>query len=127
MSDKPTEIDLFVALPKPPADAVFKLDRVETRSIPHPYYITSKHVCYASDHCGGMLDIEQAEKNGARCGMRDCRLKYDEHESGFIVFISVPAQYQADLNNCPGLHQYLMECKPVAEQFKAIGFAFPSL
>ena len=61
---------------------------VDTICVPHPYCITSKHVVYSSDHYGGILDkraIEEAEKHGAKCGVRGCRLKYDEHETALVV------------------------------------------
>lgn len=40
---------------------------VDIIGVPHPYCITPRHIHYASEHCGGMLNnnaIEMAEKDG---------------------------------------------------------------
>lgn len=123
-----TEKEVTIAdFPTPPPDAVFELQKVETVSLPHPYCITPKHVGVAADQFAGILGeaaLEAAEKQGARCGMRDCHLPYSKHESVKTLFIKVPNRPK-DLNDVPGLHAYLLSIKEQAEGLGITGFAFP--
>lgn len=120
-------------VPAPPEGAVFRLKKLDTVSIPHPYMITPRHVSWASDHWGGMLGkeaIRDAEKHGAECGI--CRdkqhrdgsriLSIDEHESSLTLFIVVPQN--RDLNSVTGLHAYLLKLKEANLGIE--GFAFPT-
>ena len=110
---------LFAELPRPSEDAAFRFAGVYKMSHPHPYCITGKHVEIASGQCGGMLDtraIEHAERNGARCGVKGCRAKFDEHITVPAVVVVIKGERPRDLNNVPGLHAYLLGCKPVVEK-----------
>jgi len=117
-------------VPQPNADSVFKLQKIDTISFPHPYCITPKHVAYASDHCSGMLGREaivEAEKRGACCDI--CRtsgngiLSFEQHETNLTLFIVVPQN--KDLNAVPGLPNYLFSNKQTFIDLGVQGFAFP--
>lgn len=126
------ERDLQLAdLPQPPEGAVFSLKDMRTISLPHPYCVTPKHIECAADHHGGILDdaaIRDAEKRGALCGAGSrgdpCRLPFDKHENLLTVFIAVPNNKQ--LNETPGLQDYLCEHTAQFKQFGVDGFAFPN-
>jgi hypothetical protein len=98
----------------------------DTIGVPHPYCITPKHVSIASDDHGGMLGeaaIRDAEKRGARCGIRQCNLSYQEHGQALLV------SCKADIKDSEGkvnaeLHAYLLTCKDMCEADKYVGFAF---
>lgn len=79
---------------------VVKVDNVNHR--PHPYCITEMHI----KHSGGMyLDVENAERRGAKCGVYTspdgrwdtkshsgwtrCNLPYSEHTSDNVAFLSL--------------------------------------
>ena len=121
-------------IPQPPEGSVFKLVKLETVGMPHPYCIGTRHVAEASDHFSGMLGrdaILSAEKKGASCDIcRDLQrkrgtpvLSYDEHETMLTLFISVPNN-RADLNSIPGLGPYLQSVKDL--NLGIDGFAFPN-
>lgn len=117
-------------LPQPPKGVVFSLQRVDKISLPHPYCITPRHVAWAADHFGGSLSadaIRDAEKHGARCDIcaKSNRgiLPYDQHETQTTLFVKVPQN--RDLNNIPGLHQYLFQNKQTFIDKGIGGFAFP--
>jgi hypothetical protein len=81
-------------LEKLPKADYMVIDSIESVNFkPHPYCIDTAHVVYASDHCGGILDdqaIRDAERYGhAHCGMRGCRLPYDQHTSDRVAFVKL--------------------------------------
>ena len=94
---------------------------VDTLGVPHPYCITPKHINYASEYYGGVLNtnsIRDAEKNGACCDI--CKqngnkvLTVDEHETALLV-------------NCKSddkekLQEYLLLIKSICEKDKFVGF-----
>ena len=91
--------------------------------VPHLYCITSELVCYAAENHNGILDeksIKDAENSGLRCGMKECHLKYEEHEQVLLVEIND----NRELKDVPGLQKYLQSCKALAERDKFAGFAF---
>lgn len=97
---------------------------IDTISFPHPYCITSRHIFYASDHNAGILDkyaIEEAEKHGAKCGIRGCQLKYDEHETALVVQCSTNKSLPEIEKE---LKEYLLGIKEKAEADGYVGFAF---
>jgi hypothetical protein len=119
--------DILTQITKPPEGAAFQVRRIHTFSIPHPYCITGKHVVIASDSHGGILDvsaIEDAERRGAKCGIRGCRLSYRDHTVQKALVIVVPKV--EDLNAIPGLHAYLLSIKEQATALGIEGFAFPT-
>ncbi len=130
---KGRELPGLDALPQPSSGAQFRLLHIERVSLPHPYCITPKHVVFASDHRGGILDreaIRGAEKVGAECdickkGARRGRpvLSIDEHTEQVSLFVEVPQNH--DLNAVPGLHAYLVSIKDKAVALGIEGFAFP--
>jgi hypothetical protein len=114
-------------LPQPPDGSVFKLDRIDKLSVPHPYCLTPRHVAYAADQCSGMLTeaaIEGAEKEGAKCGICKGKYKFSEHEVVNSLIITVPQSH--NLNAVPGLHTYLFENKQRFVDAGIDGFAFPT-
>lgn len=113
-------------IPEPSIECC-KLSKIEKIVIPHPYMITPKHLEYSSSM---YLNIEEAEKKGAVCGI--CKklnkkegkpiLTYDQHEQIKTLFIEVPHH---DLNKIEGLNEYLNIIKSICEEFGIKGFAFP--
>lgn len=111
------------------------IDITSVNHKPHPYCIGVKHVHYASDHCGGILDtytICEAEKSGAACETckNNCRtgrqhkiLSYHEHTSDKVLVIEV--ENNSDLNTIDGLKDFLMEIQEEAKKEKIDGFIFP--
>lgn len=98
----------------------------DTIGVPHPYCIGPKHVAYASDYRGGILDddaVEAAERAGARCCTPRCQLKYRQHERALLVTCAAPIK-DDDGKATPELHAYLLACKEKAEADKYVGFAF---
>jgi hypothetical protein len=129
--DKKLELE---DLPQPPEGACFDLQKIKKVQLPHPYCITPRHVGVASDDFGGMLGedaIRAAEKEGAYCDIcvelssshGDKVLRYDEHESRLSLYIRVPNN-RANLNDIPGLHEYLFKNKAAFEAAGINGFAF---
>ena len=115
------------ALPPPPEGSAFEVEKATRVTLPHPYCITPKHVEVAADHHSGMLGeyaIEDAEKRGAKCGMRGCLLPYSSHESQVMLVIVVKGRPK-DLNSVPGLHAYLLAVKDKAVELGVEGCAFP--
>ena len=114
-------------VPQVPEGRTFRVIKVEKVSMPHPYWITPKHVEVASNYHGGMLTertIEDAEKRGAGCDI--CRvngmtLTYKEHENLVTLFVGVPQN--RDLNSIEGLREYLLMVK--GANVGIDGFAFP--
>lgn len=67
---------------------IFILKSVENiNHKPHPYTIGLKHIVYASDHQGSMLDKETCRK--VRCAHPNCHVPYDEHTSDCIAFLQL--------------------------------------
>jgi hypothetical protein len=97
---------------------------IDTIGIPHPYCITPEHVVYASKHSGGMLTrdtICDAEKYGhASCDICKGQLSYEAHETALLIGVSAPGE----LKNVPGLQEYLLSIKEMAEADGYAGFAF---
>lgn len=113
-------------MPKIPDGLSFSLDKIDKITQPHPYCITEKHVAVASDYHSGILDgsaIEDAEKRGARCGVRGCTVSWEGHETFLALFIRVPQN--KDLNAVEGLNRYLFDNKAEFERLGIQGFAFP--
>ena len=89
--------------------------------VPHFYYVTDKHVHYASEHFGGILNtnsIRDAEKNGVCCDI--CRksknkvLTVDEHKTALLV--------NCKSDNKEKLQEYLLLIKPMCEKDGHVGF-----
>ena len=100
-----------------------KFECIDTIGVPHPYCITPKHVAVAADHHSGILDdgaVEDAERRGAKCGVRGCNLGYREHETAILVQVDD----DRELKDVPGLKEYLLSIKERAEADKVAGFAF---
>jgi len=96
----------------------------DTIGVPHPYCIGTKHVVYASDHCNGMLGneaIEAAEKHGARCYMKGCNLRFDEHEIVLLVHCGLDTEGEEAKKE---LHDWLLSIKDTATENKYAGFVF---
>ena len=91
----------------------------DTIGVPHPYCVTPKHLEYSE---GMYLDIEGAEKRGAKCGMKDCNLTYEEHEIALIIECDVDVK-EDDVAR-QELKEYLLKIKPLAERDKYTGFVF---
>lgn len=111
-----------------PADACFRTDGIQDIGIPHPYCITEKHVCEASDNHSGILNeaaIEAAERHGAKCGVRGCRLPYSQHETQKTLIVVLKDDAPRDLNKVPGLVEWLCGIKDEAIAQGVQGFAFP--
>jgi hypothetical protein len=99
---------------------------VDVIGVPHQYCITPKHVAVAADEFGGMLGVEAIRtaesKHGARCGMRGCRLPYDEHEQALLVGCTAELEIGGTTN--PELHAMLLANKEEATKNGYAGFAF---
>jgi hypothetical protein len=118
---KKTNEEILAQVPPPPVGSSFKLDKVDTVVLPHPFMITPKHVEYAADRCGGVLDAEALSK--APCGIKGCQLSSNDHKPMVSLFIRVPQN--RDLNAIEGLRAYLLAIKEKATELGIDGFAFP--
>ena len=81
---------------------------------PHPYCITQRHVAYASDR--GRLDkeaIQEAERRGAKCGVRGCFLPYEDHKKALLIGCRSTTDQES-------LKAYVLS---INEQVVAAGFA----
>lgn len=62
---------------------------IDTIGVPHPFCITHHHVGFASDNHMGMLGreaiMDYERKHGQSCGIKDCNLRYEEHEQALAV------------------------------------------
>lgn len=99
---------------------------IDTIGVPHPYCIGTKHVAEASDNFGGMLGeaaIEAAEKKGAHCEIRGCRLSFKQHEHALVIACRAPLK-QDDGTVNPELHKMLLDNKEECEKNGYAGFAF---
>jgi len=98
---------------------------IDTIGVPHPYMIGPKHVEYASDFGGGVLNertITAAERIGAKCCQRGCQLKWKDHEHALLVSCKAPMIDNG--KGSPELHAYLLKVKHLCEEDKYVGFAF---
>lgn len=87
---------------------------VDTIAVPHPYCITARHIA-----AGGILNsesIEAAERNGAACGIKGCRLSYKQHEVALLVSCKTEPNDE--------LEKYLVGNKDECEKNGYAGFAF---
>lgn len=124
-------------MPPVPQGSVFKLLKIDHVADPHPYCITSKHVEVASKFHSGYLDpnaIRDAEKRGAVCDI--CKqnaklsngssriLSFDQHENLVTLYIAIPKTN--NINDIPGLHEYLYSNKERFIQLGIQGFALPT-
>lgn len=113
-------------LQKYPITPLFEV--VDTIGVPHFYCITPKHL----EHSPGMyLDIEEAEKHGAKCdickklvrkGKQDSILTYVEHET--VLLIKIKSKAYPKVLEAPGLREFLLSIKEITEADKYAGFAF---
>ncbi len=98
---------------------------IDTLGIPHSYCIGPKHVQYASKHCNGILGsgaISELEKEKGKgcCMVKGCNLTHAEHELALVVEVA----FDGELNEAPGLTEYLKSCVPLMDKDKVSGFAF---
>ena len=97
---------------------------VDTIGVPHFYCITPEHLLSNEMY----LNIEEAEKRGARCDTCKKRkrkfgervLAYNEHKQALLIEVSDSRK----LNDIPELKDYLLSIKSLAESDGFIGFAF---
>jgi hypothetical protein len=124
----------FDAIPPVPEGSTFVLQRVVTHTTPHPYCIGPGHVGVAADEFGGILGeaaLDEAERQGIYCQMvvrgsyGKCGLPRHEHKTELSLLIETPVKLEKNLKEVPGLHEYLMSIKDVAEAAGITGFGFP--
>jgi hypothetical protein len=100
---------------------------IDTIGVPHPYMIKPCHL----DGEGIYLDgprIEEAESKGCYCDIcvhNNRRhgtkiLTYKEHQQALLVEV----KFSGELQNAPGLKEYLLSIKEMAEADHMAGFAF---
>jgi len=66
----------------------FKVLRVQSVNFsPHPFTIGSRHVEYASDHCGGRLGNDVIEK--FPCAATGCKLLAKEHTFDVVLMLQL--------------------------------------
>lgn len=107
---------ILAKIPTPPPGAVFRLVKIDTVVLPHPFHIGARHL---SNSQGGVLDPDAAP-----CAYPGgCNLNAAQHEKQTTLFIRVPSN--RDLNAVEGLHDYLKSIKEAAEAVGIQGFAFP--
>jgi hypothetical protein len=72
-----------------PGDSDFGVvdDVMNVNHRPHPFTIGARHVAYASDHCGGILD-ERAMRT-IPCAANKCKLSYDQHTSDRAALVKL--------------------------------------
>jgi hypothetical protein len=120
-------------LPPVPEGAAFRVAGTTTvNHKPHPFCITPKHVAYASDHCGGMLGEEACK--AAPCGIGrpgspirgedPCHLSYEEHTHDVALVVIV--NHDGDLNEVPGLKEWVVAVNPTAKEHGIGGYLFPN-
>ena len=97
---------------------------INNMGIPHTYCIGNKHLNHASKYFNGVLNtevIKDLEKTGNHyCYVKGCSLSYAEHEIALIVEVN----FDGDINDAPGLQEYLSSCLVQAQEDGATGFAF---
>jgi len=90
----------------------------DTIPVPHPYCITPKHLggsMYLDAHA-----IKDAESHGAHCGIRGCKLSFDEHKSALLI----ECDFDGEVKDIPGLQDYLLSIKDMTNADGYVGFAF---
>jgi len=112
-----------------PPSALGNFKVVDTIAYPHPYMIMPGHLKHCSSMC---LDIEEAERHGAKCGIckrlvKQCKqprvLTYKEHEQALVIECRVNIKDEHG-NAIPEPSDYLHSIKVEAEKNGYIGFAF---
>ncbi len=106
------------------ADGNFRV--VDIITTPHPYCITARHVVLAADHFRGILGKEamkEADRLGIRCGVKDCYLLYEDHQTALLVDCDIEMKGE-DGKATPELYDYLLKCKLECENHGYAGFAF---
>lgn len=95
----------------------------DTISVPHPYCITPKHLEYNDSMYLDGRTIRRAEEKGAKCGIKNCTLSYEEHKQALVV---VCKEHFADKDNMmvSELHHWLLSIKYDVEGDGYAGFAF---
>ena len=93
---------------------------------PHPFMIGRRHVTWASNHFSGILSsdaIEDAEKHGITCAMRDCYLKRHEHTYDTVCFVRLATE-TTRLNEAQRDELVKLKDLFAEENVKCDGFAF---
>lgn len=73
---------------------------IDTIGVPHPYTIGLKHIKFAADHCGGILDERTLNAAGMKCAHRGCKLAYNQHETALLVeCLADPATDSSELKS----------------------------
>ena len=90
-----------------------KFSITDILGVPHTYCITDKHIQYST---GIYLNIEEAEKKGAKCGVKGCNLKYEQHEQVLLV------KSEVDPVNNEDLMDYLRSINAMCTSDGFIGF-----
>lgn len=98
-------------------DCVFAKGVHDVNHRPHPYMIGPKHVSYASEHFGGILDERTVNK--IKCDHPGCNLLYDEHVSDCFLFF----QLKRDVLESE-LHIFIDPLVPILKDLKIDGIAF---
>ena len=95
---------------------------VDTIGVPHPYCITPKHLEYSDTM---ILDVEGAERRGAKCGICHGNLSYAEHETAVLVAVDRECEL-ADMpeSDRVALSDYLKSIVKQCEEDGFAGFAF---
>ena len=115
-------------LPSPPEGSPFRLREVKKISYPHPYGIKAAHVGIAADKFSGRLGedaIKYAERQGITCFICQGQYKFEDHKTDLTLVIEVDDN-KVNLNNVPGLKEYLLSIKEKAEALGIKAFAFPN-
>jgi hypothetical protein len=64
-------------------------------SLGHPYTIGPKHIDYASEHSGGMLDEDTLK--AVKCAHPNCNASFDEHTYDLGMFIQLAGNIRAKI------------------------------
>lgn len=94
-------------------------------SVPHPYTITVKHIAFASDNYRGILGeeaIREGEKNNIKCGHKNCKLSFSEHEQALLI--ACKKDFNSDDEAKKEIKQYLLSIKGICENDGFAGFSF---
>lgn len=111
---------MTIDLTKYPKTELF--EAVDTIGVPHPYWITDKHVAHAADHFYGILGKEAiigAERVGAVCDICKANgefLSFEQHKQALLI--------KCKKEDKEALHKYLLSIKDQAVADKFAGFAF---
>ena len=88
---------------------------VDTIGVPHPFTVGVKHVKFAADCHGGVLNERVCRK--IPCAHRGCTLSYDEHQTALLVECLVePAKALKEIQT------YLQSIVPLCEDDGFVGF-----